>query len=220
MPSETPDLSSSADPSGGETTTLHFRRAADGAAESLGWLVERFDPFLYAAARHRLKGAVRRACDPEDLVSEVWAVALRRLRADGPPLDTPTFLAFLSTTLRNILNNVLRKHLRRRQSDAPPAEVEGTATAAGFDRMPADITSVTTRMRVSELRTRLWAALEELDAADRDVVILRGIEQIPNREVAMLLNLAPGTLSVRFHRAIEKLRLRLPASIFGELAEV
>jgi DNA-directed RNA polymerase specialized sigma24 family protein len=69
------------------------------------------------------------------------------------------------------------------------APLTATGSTDPFDRLPSDITGVTTRARLSELRERLWMVLEELDPKDRDVLVLRGIEQVANRDAAIVLGL-------------------------------
>jgi len=80
-------------------TTLHVRRAKGGDRDSLAWLADRFSPLLLAQARYRLRGRLARWVQPEDVVQDVWAVALPALpgleASDGR--ETPVVLKFLAT---------------------------------------------------------------------------------------------------------------------------
>jgi RNA polymerase sigma-70 factor, ECF subfamily len=201
-----------------DVTSRHIRGAIGGAHASVAWLVERFDPCLAAMAEYHLAGRLRRIADPEDLVMETWAVVLRKLpelRFD-PASSTRGFLAFLTTTLRHHVQNLLRKSIRRLQKGDPGAWADPPASAV-LDSLPADITHVTRKARQSEARERFAAALRELDPKDREVVVLRGLEQVSNQEAASLLGIEEGTLAVRYHRALKKLAERLPDSVFAEL---
>src|SRR5262245_59213008 len=60
-------------------TTFHVRRARVGDEDSLAWVVERFSPLLRVAAEHRLGRVLRSIYEPDDLVQEVWLVALPKL---------------------------------------------------------------------------------------------------------------------------------------------
>ena len=51
---------------------------------------------------------------------------------------------------------------------------------------------------------------------DREIIVLRGIEQHAYREIAVLLNEDAKALAVRYQRALEKLRQLLPSAIFDE----
>jgi RNA polymerase sigma factor (sigma-70 family) len=196
-------------------TSLHVRGAIAGAAGSVEWIVARFTPLLRAQAAHRLDGPLRRVVDPEDLVQDVWTRALPRL-PDLEPRDgrfTPVLVRFLATTLLNRVNNLLQRQLR----------ADGRNTPAGADPLPSTLSAEATQALNGVLRAErtdaVHAAIEALEPEDRVIVILRGIEQHPLSEVAVILSLVPNTVSVRYRRALEKLRRALPGSIFDELPE-
>jgi RNA polymerase sigma factor (sigma-70 family) len=195
-----------------DLTTVHVRAAARGERESLEWVVARFTPLLLMQAAHRLHGPLRRVVEPEDLVQDVWVRALPRI-AELRPRDgrmTVVVARFLGTTLLNRLNSLLQKRLEGDgeplSAGAPPPEPTDDATRA--------LSGLVRRERERAVR----AAIEELSAEDRAVIVLRGIEQNPVQEVALLLGLLPNTVAVRYGRALEKLRRKLPGSVFEDLA--
>ena len=49
------------------------------------------------------------------------------------------------------------------------------------------------------------------------MIVLRGIEQIANDQVAQLLGVTASAITRRYQRALEKLRRRLPGSVFDKL---
>jgi len=199
----------------GPPTTIHVRRALDGDKESLAWVISRLTPLLVAQAAYRLRPPLRSLYDPLDLVNDAWLVALPRLgeltARDGR--HTPTLLKFLATTLLYRINNLVRKHIRGEESsgDAGP---EGSDPLA---QVPADQSGVVTAAVRGEVRSAVLETIEELEPVDREVLLLRGIEQQPNQAVALLLNLPPQTVAKRYQRALERLRGRLPGSVFEEL---
>ena len=196
-------------------TTLHVRRAMDGDVKSLTWVVARFSPLLLAQAHYRLGERLRRLYDPEDLVNDVWAVALPRFAglSDRDGRHTPVLLRFLSTTLLYRFNNLVQKHITGKPAHAN--EDEGGPDAVRG--MPQDTTGVVSRVLKDEVRGTVLRAIDELDPNDREVIVLRAIEQNPNHEVATLLGEAPNTVAVRYKRALKKLQKRLPDSVFAEL---
>jgi RNA polymerase sigma-70 factor (ECF subfamily) len=195
-----------------DTTTIHVRRARRGDALSLAWVVERFSPLLLAQARYRL-GPQARGVDPEDVVQDVWATALPRLpelgERDGR--STPVLLRFLSTAVLHQVNNRLRKR--------------AAAAAGGLDEdspwcaLPDETRGPLTRALASESRRRVLAAIDSLSERDRELVVLRGIEQQANDDVAAQLGLTPNTCAQAWHRALERLRERLSGSAFDDLEE-
>jgi RNA polymerase sigma-70 factor (ECF subfamily) len=198
-----------------EDTTRHVRRAVEGSQDSVAWLVERFSPLLLAQALHRLGPHLRRLYDPEDLVQEVWAVSLPRLAGLGPRDGrfTPVVLKFLSTTLLYRVQNLLQKHLRGGAQDGAH-EVSAT-----FSELPAATGRLISGAVRSEQQETLRAAIDRLPEVDRQILVLRGIEQNPVQEVAALLKLKPNTVTVKYRRALERLREKLPGSVFEELQD-
>lgn len=57
-----------------------------------------------------------------------------------------------------------------------------------------------------------------LEGQDREILVLRGIEQYRNQTVAKQLGLSPQAVAMRFSRALDRLRERLPGSVFEELS--
>lgn len=203
-----------------ELTSVHLRRAGEGDAASRDWVVTRFSPFLMLQARYRLRGRLVGICLAEDLVDEVWLTVLPRL-GDLRPRDDhlkPVFLKFLGTTLLNHLNNHLTRHLRReghrtRLADPSSGGIEP------LDRIAARASGVVTQAQRHEADAILHEALEGLDARDQEILVLRGIEQLPNHEVCATLDLAPSAVAMRYRRALDRLKMRLPPSLFETLPE-
>lgn len=199
----------------GELTSVHVRRAADGSSDSLDWLVRRFSPLLLAQAGHRLGPHLRRWYEPGDIVQDAWAVALPKLGGMSPRDGrlTPVLLKFLSTTVLNRVRTLLQKHLRANDGEAVPREVGGTLSG-----VPDQATQLVSRARRDERQDAVRMAIEQLPDADRQVVILRGIEQNSIQDIAILLGEKPNTITVRYRRALERLKAELPDSVFAELS--
>jgi RNA polymerase sigma factor (sigma-70 family) len=201
-----------------ELTTLHVRRARQGDSESLAWVVHRLAPLLLAQATWRLGPRLRRLYEPADLVNDAWLVTLDRLR-DLPERDgryTPVLLRFLSTTLLHRINNLVRKHIRGGVEEERAVAAPATAP---IEEIPAATRGAVTRAMQDEVRGIVRSCLDELEDRDREILILRGVEQHPNQTVALLLGLTPQGATMRYQRALARLRERLPGSVFEELDE-
>lgn len=195
-----------------------MHRAIGGDADSMSWLIARLNPLLIAQANWRMGPELRRVCDPADMVHEAWLVTLPRLNS-LPPRDgrmTPVILSFLSTTILRKTQNLLRREARRRvhategsneDRDAPQFDLGGPQSEV--------ISSVVRRETGSQVRQ----ALEELSEQDREVIVLRGIEQHDSDAVAEMLGLPRNSMYKRYSRALTRLRERLPDSVFGELID-
>jgi len=189
-------------------TSVHVQRALDGAADSLEWLVERFAASLLAQAHYRMGPVLRRFVDPEDLVQDVWAIALAKLAELDRDVTNQTrvLLKFLSAILLNRVNQVLRAQIRTAGSADPGAVLD--------PRSRTVVTSIVRREAMSEA----LVAIETLPESEREVLILRVLEQRSAADVAELLGITTSLVYVRQHRALRALRQRLPRSLFDELA--
>ena len=200
-------------------TSYHVRQARAGDRTSLEWLVEKFSPLLLANARYRLGKVLGRLYDPDDIVNDVWVVALPRL-PELPARDdryTPVLLKFLSTTLLYRVNNLVAKHIRgkpRKETSAASAE---TGSSDPVDRLADDGTGLLTGVLRKEKSDVVGATLGKLEERDRELVILRGIEGQSYKEIAVLVGRDSKVLAVQYQRALQKLRDKLPGSVFDEL---
>jgi RNA polymerase sigma factor (sigma-70 family) len=199
-------------------TSLHIRRAGDGEEASLAWVVARFTPFLKAQAEYRLRGPLRRFCDPADLVDDVWATVIPRF-PDIRSRDghwTPVLLRFLGTTLLHKVNHLL-SHYARSTKLAGRRSGRHPSGRSRVERVPDRVTSAMTRAMRAEAYQLLHDAIEKLEAHEREILVLRGIEQLPHAEIASLLGAPVSTVAMRYHRTLEKLRASLAGSILEEL---
>ena len=116
-----------------DLTSFHVERAEAGDGVSLEWVVRRFSAVLLAQARYRIGTRLRAIVEPEDLVSEVWAVTLPRLGELGSRegRKTPVLLKFLTTTLLNRVNDLVKTEIkgpRGRRAALAPGSSSGALT--------------------------------------------------------------------------------------------
>jgi RNA polymerase sigma factor (sigma-70 family) len=200
-----------------DSTTFHVRRAQALDRTSVAWLIARFSPLLLVQAGYRLRGSLRRLHDPEDLVDEVWLATLPRLGdlRDRDGRLGPVLLRYLGTTLLNKANQMIQRALK--QPPVAGALSDGSSRAPPLDGLPASYSDASSVAARDEAMLALRAALAELE--EREVLVLRGIEQVPIDAAAKLLGVTPGAVTRRYQKALARLRLRLPGSIFDELPD-
>lgn len=194
-------------------TTRHVARASTGDRESIEWLVGRLSPLLRSHASYRLGSVLRRHYDPDDLVHDAWLAALPRLGdigKDEARRGTPALLRYLSNTIVYRIGKLARRHAQRGSaSTAPTPPTE----------LPAEVTGAVTRAVRSEQHDQLRASLAELEPGDREIVLLRGVEQLSAKTAAAMLDIGVEAAHKRYQRALARLRERLPASVFDELEQ-
>jgi RNA polymerase sigma-70 factor, ECF subfamily len=196
---------------GERNTSLHVRRAAENDRESVAWLVSRYTPLLLCQARHRLPPSLRRHCDPDDAVADVWMVVLAALPSLRPAHGSFSLglLRFASTVMLRRVRDLLEKHVLRKNAADSDSSVD----------VPADTRGVVSHVVAEEAKGLVWEHLERLSPQDRELIVLRGIEGHTHRDIALRVGLTPENVMVRYHRALKRLRKLLPGSIFDDLEE-
>ena len=198
-------------------TSIHAMRAANGVADSLAWIVERYTPYLHVQAFHRMPRALTRVCDAEDLINDVWVSVMPRIASIEPGTKglARALLSYLSTALLNRITS-----LSRSLAHGEPVRFEWKgddgSVETGLDRMMLDTTGIVTRVTRSESGEILRELFDEMSEKDREVMLLRGLEQHTNEEVAVMTGEPENTVSKRYCRALEKVRARLPQSLLLE----
>jgi RNA polymerase sigma-70 factor (ECF subfamily) len=122
----------------------------------------------------------------------------------------------VSTWLRRIAFHAGLMRLRKRQR-RPERSLEELLPRfeedGNFARPEPSWQDPLARVEARELRRLVRAALEELPEDYRAAIALRDLEQLDTREAASLLEITPGALKVRLHRARQALRALLAPRI-------
>ncbi|MEM8713688.1 MAG: sigma-70 family RNA polymerase sigma factor [Planctomycetota bacterium] len=193
-----------------QLTTHRVRQAVEGDQASLEWIVTRFSPFLMAAARRHMGWRPRpHVLEAEELVQETWLIAMPRLAGVRPRDErfTPVLLSFLVGILWRQHQSALRKALR--------AASAGEALESVADSTRGAIS----RMIHSEDTQKLHEALEELQEDARNIIVMRGLEQISTKDVASLLGISAEAVSSRYRRAMKALRQRITDPMLQDLLD-
>ena len=207
-------------PDAGETQRLlkQVEQADSSAADAL-W--ERHRPALRRLIGLRLDRALERRVDASDIVQDVLLKASQRL---GDYLRNPVmpFHLWLRQLARDQMIDAHRRHrkagkrsLDRERSLAREAGVgafggQSSLDLAGQLQDPA-LTPAALAVR-GELDRRFRAALDGLDDADREILLLRHFEQLSNNEAALALGLSEAAAGMRHLRALRRLRAVLGES--------
>jgi RNA polymerase sigma-70 factor (ECF subfamily) len=164
------------------------RGASEAAADEFVRLFWRHGPAVHSYLSRR---AGRQQAD--DLLEEVWVRAFRsRDRYD----DRSAALAWLY----GIARNVLLSHFRAQHSMAAPD------TGPRHPDQPDPWDAVDDRLDARRTVSGLTEAVAALSDEDREVLLLVAWEQLTSAEVAVVLDIPPGTARSRLHRARVQLR--------------
>jgi RNA polymerase sigma-70 factor (ECF subfamily) len=187
-----------------------LRRAGQGDPVARQQLLVRYQQRLRQMIAVRLDRRLAARIDPSDVVQETLAEAVQQL-ADylrQPPLP---FYPWLRQLAWKRLVALYRRHILagkrsvcREEQAALPLPVESALDLAG--RLLARGSSPSARLRRAELRDRVQAALAQLPERDREVLLLRHLEQLSTEEIAAVLGITEGAVYTRHLRALEHLR--------------
>jgi RNA polymerase sigma-70 factor, ECF subfamily len=181
-----------------------LRRRESMAAESL---ISRYGERAYRLAR-RITGNGE---DAEEVVQDAFCTVVRKIdmfRGES------AFGSWLYRIVANAAYHKLRGR-QRRWRELSLDEVLPVFDADGAHAGPvADwSTRVNDPAVQAELRTALTAAIDELPATYRTVLVLRDVEGQSNSEIAIALGLSVPVVKTRVHRARLFLRKRLAQSM-------
>jgi RNA polymerase sigma-70 factor (ECF subfamily) len=171
----------------------------------------------------RLDPALAARVDASDIVQDVLLEAHRRLeeylRNPGMP-----FRLWLRHIAKDHVIDAHRRHrqaqrrsLDREQPLVPAVLADHSSFDLAAQLLDGERTPASAAIH-RELQRKLDAAVAELDEDDREVILLRHREQMSNQDVAAGLGLTEAAASMRYLRAIRRLRTALLPGSPGEEA--
>lgn len=168
---------------------------------------------LLALAEKWLHPLLRKRMGAEDVLSEAYVNAAKRLAYFAARGDVPLYYK-LRTVLLQTLAGIERRHLKAQRRDAyrerPAGGGEPDGDGGGFlAEIPADITSPPSRVDRDERHALLRRALAALPENDRAILVMRHFDGFGNAECAAALGVAEKAASIRYVRALERLRQKL-----------
>lgn len=187
------------------------RRLKEGDQSAFGELFTLHRPRIWQIINFRLSDRIRGRLDPDDVVQDVFLEAEKRLEHyfDG---DFPSLFLWLRLVTNQTLSKIHRTHLGTEARDAAreatrsPQKGWGDTSLCLSRCFVAHITSPSQAAVRGELLQEVKQALESMSEMDREVVALRHFEELTNQEVAVELGIQPKAASIRYMRALQRLR--------------
>ena len=186
-----------------------------GNPDAIGRLLQRHRDALRRMVDMRLDRKIRQRVDASDIVQEVMVEANRRLQTylENPVMPFHLWLRQMAT------DRLIDAHRRHRVSGKRSVDRERASVVhLGYDRSTVEMAAQLCDQELTpaaaatmhELQRRFQTALEEMDDQDREVLVMRHIEHLTNQDVAQALGLSEPAASMRYLRAVRRLRKRLP----------
>ena len=164
---------------------------------------------LLVLAEKRLNPILLKRLSAEDVLSEAYVNAVKRLEYFAAHDDVPVYFK-LRTVLVQTICDIERRHLKAQGRDAY-REANGVEEQSGdaCADVAADITSPVSRVDKNERHALLRNALSSMPENDRAILVMRHFDGMGNSECAAALGITEKAASIRYVRALEKLEKKL-----------
>jgi RNA polymerase sigma-70 factor (ECF subfamily) len=188
-------------------------QAKQGESSAVDQLLDHHRASLRRMIDLRLDPALGRRVDASDIVQDVLLEASKRL-ADYVKNPAMPFHLWLRHIAKDHIIDTHRKHrlAQRRSIDKEqsirPALADQSSMDLAAQFIDQELTPASAAIR-QELQRRLEGAVAEMDEDDREMILMRHFEQLSNQEVATELGLSEAAASMRYLRAIRRLRTLL-----------
>jgi RNA polymerase sigma-70 factor (subfamily 1) len=193
-----------------EQTEALLADAREGDADAVNQLLERHRDAVRRMIDLRMDQVLKRRVDASDIVQEVLIDANRRLR-DYLANPVMPFHLWLRQMAKDRLIDAHRRHRGTARRSMDREQPLGAATA---DQSSINLAAQLRDQQLTpaaaaawaELQRRFEAACAELDEQDQEIVLMRHFEHLANSEAAASLGLSPQAASMRYLRAMRRLR--------------
>ena len=185
--------------------------AKAGDHSAVNQLMDRHRNSLNHLVRMRLDKKVQNRVDVSDVVQDVLVEANRRLQRY---LETPVMPFHL--WLRQIAKDrIIDAHRRHRVSAKRSVDREQQLFAPrGHDQSSIQLASLLGDSKITpaaaalqkELAKKIENSISQLEEKDSEIIIMRHYEHLTNQEISKILNLSEPAASMRYLRAIRRLR--------------
>ncbi|MHB8899455.1 MAG: sigma-70 family RNA polymerase sigma factor [Thermoguttaceae bacterium] len=168
----------------------------------------------------RLDARLLSKVDCEDILQEAYVTAAQRVGQYLERPSVPVFVWLRQVTLQVLIDSHRRylatgKRDVRQEVNRQQAE-SAVGGSLGLSAQLADSLTSPSQCAVRrEMLAAMRLALDGLGSADREVLVLRHLEELSNNEVAAILGIDKYAASKRYLRALARLRSAMPDPISG-----
>ncbi len=192
-------------------TQLLLDQARHGDAAAVERLLDEHRGPVRRMIDLRLDPAIGQRLDASDVVQEVLLEASRRLRDYLKKPDMP-FHLWLRHIAKDHIIDAHRRHrlaqkrgVDREQALVPAGLADHSSIELAARFIDQELTPASAAIR-QEMQRRLHEAIARLDEDDREILLMRHFEQLSNQEAAADLGLTEAAASMRYLRAVRRLR--------------
>lgn len=177
-----------------------LRLYAEGRIEAFEVLLERYRRPIFNFVLRSVRDRDR----AEDLVHDVFVRVIQRA---GDFKGQSKFSTWLYTIARNLCIDTSRKMAfrRHRSLDAPTSSTEGEGPTLG-ERVAAPELGAERESIGQQLQIAMEKAIEALPDDQREVFLMRQVQNLPFKEIAAIVGVPENTVKSRMRYALERLQ--------------
>lgn len=193
-----------------EQTAELLAGAQQGDEAAVNRLLEKHRGAVRRMIDLRMDPVLKRRVDASDIAQEVMIEANRRLRdyLRDPVMPFHLWLRQMAK------DRLIDAHRRHRTAARRSLDREQPLAAAARDESSLDLVAQLRDAQLTpaaeaawqELQRRFEAASRQLDDHDQEIVFMRHFEHLSNSEAAAAIGLTPQAASMRYLRAMRRLR--------------
>ena len=178
----------------------------DGREEMLVRLLDHYRPRLARLVSLYVDSRLAARAESADVLQEVFLDATQQIAGylRRPEVD---FYVWLRTLTMQRLAKFHRFHLRAQcRAVSRERSLPERSSVMLAQRLFAQVPTPSEHLKKEESRQRLQRALDSLSETDREVILMRHFEEVSNREVAQTLRIKESAATMRYGRALIRLR--------------
>lgn len=195
-----------------------LERLRAGETQALAIIFETYRARLWRIINFRLDHRLAGRVDAEDVLQESYLNAAQRIQHVFTDSPDGVFV-WLRLIVQQTLVQVHRRYFGAKSRDvlrerSTTHTTWGTRDSESFSissHLLGHLTSPSQAALRQELSQQLQLALESMSDLDREVLILRHFEELTNQETARVLKISQQAASLRYVRALSRLKHVLTA---------
>jgi RNA polymerase sigma-70 factor (ECF subfamily) len=190
-----------------QTISELLDRVLKGDAAAIAVLLQAYRDRMRQAIAIRMDARLARRVDPSDVIQEALITAAARL--PDYAVNRPIALyPWLRQIAMERLIDIQRRHSAlkrdvRRECELPLTDQSISQLASQF--VDQKESSPTQGIDHQEQREAIYKALQSLSPVNREILVMKYLEGMPNPEIADALSLTEASVKARQRRALQKL---------------
>jgi len=180
--------------------------AADERTSAFDELFARHMPEVRRFVELRFDDALRPRVDPSDVIQETHLDAFRRFDDYLSRKPMPFRIWLRKTALERLIKFREQHVLAAKRTVRREARLPDRTSAQLIRRLPGSTPGVSDALLRQEQVAAVRSALARISEADREILLMRYVENLNNQEIGLILDMSSDAVSKRHGRALIRLQ--------------